>query len=258
MTVSIITVVYNGADTIAEAIESVLGQTYQDIEYIIVDGASTDDTAKIVRSYGDRITRFISEPDKGLYDAMNKGIAATTGHIVGILNADDLYRHPDVIRRVVGVFQQQAVEGVYGDLVYAPRNKPDQVTRYWQAGVYQPGAFLKGWMPPHPTFFVKASVYSLYGNFTTSLRSAADYELMLRFIHKHHIRVAYLPEVLVTMRLGGVSNSSLGNRLRANREDRLAWQLNKLKPNWFTLWLKPIRKLVQFWPLTARPFNKQS
>ncbi|MBO0938373.1 glycosyltransferase [Fibrella sp. HMF5335] len=248
MTVSIITVVYNGANTIAEAIESVLGQSYSPIEYIIIDGASTDGTADIIRSYGNSIARFISEPDGGIYDAMNKGIAAATGDIIGILNADDLYRHPDVIGRVVDVFQQQpTVDGVYGDLVYAQRNEPDRVTRYWRAGDYQHGDFLYGWMPPHPTFFVRTNVYKKYGMFTTSLRSAADYELMLRLIHKHQIRIAYLNEVLVVMRLGGVSNSSLRNRLKANREDRMAWQLNELKPNWLTLWLKPIRKLSQFW-----------
>ena len=247
MIISIITVVYNGADTIAGAIESVLGQSYAPIEYIIIDGASTDGTADIVRSYGDRISRFISEPDQGIYEAMNKGIAAATGEVIGILNADDLYRHADVVSRVIDRFQRQpTVDGVYGDLVYAQRDDPERITRYWRAGDYRPGAFLYGWMPPHPTFFVRAGVYKTYGTFTTSLRSAADYELMLRFIHKHQIRVAYLSEVLVVMRVGGVSNSSLQNRLRANREDRQAWQLNDLKPTWLTLWLKPIRKLAQF------------
>ena len=247
MTVSIITVVYNGADTLAEAIESVLGQTYPHIDYIIVDGGSTDGTQAIVAQYGTRISRFISEPDNGLYDAMNKGVKLATGDVIGILNADDLYRHADVVSRVVATFNQQNADAVYGDLMYARREAPDQITRYWRAGNYKPGAFLRGWMPPHPTFFVKASVYQRYGQFTTSLRSAADYELMLRFVHKHQIRVAYLSEVLVVMRLGGVSNSSLGNRLRANSEDRLAWQMNDIRPNWLTLWLKPLRKIAQFW-----------
>lgn len=247
MTVSIITVVYNGADTIAEAIESVLGQTYPAIEYIIIDGASTDGTQAIVARYGNRISQFVSEPDQGLYDAMNKGIQRATGDIIGMLNADDLYRHPDVISRIVDTFRQHQADAVYGDLVYARRDAPDQITRYWQAGTYTPGLFLRGWMPPHPTFFVRAIVYQQHGYFTTSLRSAADYELMLRFVHKHQIQVAYLNEVVVVMRLGGVSNSSLLNRLKANREDRLAWQLNNLTPRWFTLWVKPLRKIGQFW-----------
>jgi glycosyltransferase involved in cell wall biosynthesis len=247
MTVSIITVVYNGADTIAEAIESVLGQTYPDIEYIIIDGASTDGTQDIVARYGNRISQFVSEPDRGLYDAMNKGIERATGEIIGILNADDLYRHSDVISRIVETFRQQEADAVYGDLVYAPREAPDRVMRYWEAGTYIPGAFLRGWMPPHPTFFVRAHVYRQHGYFTTALKSAADYELMLRFVHKHQIQVAYLNEVIVVMRLGGVSNSSLSNRLRANREDRAAWQMNGIKPGLFTLWLKPLRKIGQFW-----------
>ncbi|WP_375446337.1 glycosyltransferase family 2 protein [uncultured Fibrella sp.] len=247
MTVSIITVVYNGAETIAEAIDSVLGQTYPHIEYIIIDGASTDGTQAIITRYGAQISQFVSEPDRGLYDAMNKGIQRATGDIIGILNADDLYRHTDVISRIVDTFTQHQADAVYGDLVYAQRHAPDQVTRYWQAGTYKPGAFLRGWMPPHPTFFVRSKVYRQHGYFTTSLRSAADYELMLRFVHKHNIQVAYLNEVVVVMRLGGVSNSSLLNRLRANQEDRVAWQMNEIRPNWFTLWLKPLRKIGQFW-----------
>ena len=235
MRVSIITVVYNGADTLAEAIESVLGQTYPHIEYIIIDGASTDGTQAVVARYGKQVNQFISEPDRGLYDAMNKGIGRATGDVIGILNADDLYANTAVISEVVALMEQQKADAVYGDLVYAQRDSPEKVTRYWQAGTYKPGAFLRGWMPPHPTFFVRTSVYRQYGYFTISLRSAADYELMLRFIHKHQIRVAYLNQVMVIMRLGGVSNSSLFNRLRANREDRIAWQLNALKPGWLTL-----------------------
>ncbi|MEZ0609195.1 glycosyltransferase family 2 protein [Fibrella sp. WM1] len=253
MNVSIITVVYNGADTIAEAIDSVLAQTYPTIEYIVVDGGSTDGTQAIVAGYGDRISRFVSEPDEGLYDAMNKGIRLATGDVIGILNADDLYRHPDVISRVVDTFEQSGADAVYADLVYAERTNPDRVTRYWQAGDYTPGAFLRGWMPPHPTFFVRAALYRQYGYFSTELRSAADYELMLRLIHKHQILVAYLKEVTVVMRTGGVSNSSVQNRIRANREDRLAWQLNQLKPNWFTLWLKPLRKIGQFYRSISTP-----
>lgn len=253
MIVSIITVVYNGADTIAEAIESVLEQTYPDIEYIIIDGASTDGTQAIIARYGDRISQFVSEPDAGLYDAMNKGLQRATGEIIGILNADDLYRHPDVIGRIVATFSKHGADAVYGDLVYAQRAAPGQIRRYWRAGTYKPGAFLRGWMPPHPTFFVRASVYRQYGYFTTTLRSAADYELMLRLVHKHQIQVAYLNEVVVVMRLGGVSNSSLRNRLRANREDRQAWQLNGIRPGWFTLWLKPLRKIGQFWQRREPP-----
>jgi glycosyltransferase involved in cell wall biosynthesis len=246
MTVSIITVVYNGADTIAEAIESVMGQTYPNIEYIIIDGASTDGTQAIIARYADRIARYVSEPDAGLYDAMNKGLKLATGEVTGILNADDLYRHPDVVSRAVAALQTHNADAVYGNLVYAERANPEQVTRYWRAGRYRPGAFLHGWMPPHPTFFVRTALYRQYGYFSTELRSAADYELMLRLIHKHRIRLTYLNEVMVVMRTGGISNSSVKNRLRANREDRMAWQMNQLRPRWYTLWVKPLRKLTQF------------
>lgn len=247
MKVSIITVVYNGADTIADAIDSVLAQTYPDIEYIIIDGASTDGTQAVVARYGNRVAHFVSEPDRGLYDAMNKGVRLATGDIIGILNADDLYRHPEVISRMVAKLTESGADAIYGDLVYADRENPDRVTRYWRAGHYEPGAFLMGWMPPHPTFFVRAWVYRQHGYFNTDLRSAADYELMLRFIHKHNITITYLSEVTVIMRNGGVSNSSLQNRWRANQEDRRAWQINDVQPHWFTLWLKPLRKLGQFW-----------
>ncbi len=247
MTVSIITVVYNGAETVAEAIESVLEQTYPTVEYIVIDGGSTDGTQAIVQRYGARISQFVSEPDGGLYEAMNKGLSRATGEVVGILNADDLYRHPDTLSRIMATFAAQKADAVYGDLVYSRRDAPNRVMRYWQAGRYRPGAFLRGWMPPHPTFFVKTDVYRKYGYFNTNLRTAADYELMLRLVHKHTIRVAYLNEVVVVMRLGGVSNSSLKNRLRANREDRIAWKLNKIRPGVLTLWLKPLRKLGQFW-----------
>jgi glycosyltransferase involved in cell wall biosynthesis len=246
MKVSIITVVYNGADTIAEAIESVLGQTYPDLEYIIIDGASTDGTQDIIARYASRITKYVSEPDAGLYDAMNKGLRLAKGDITGILNADDLYRHPNVVSRVVALMQQYEADAVYGDLVYGDRANPDRIIRRWRAGHYSPGAFFYGWMPPHPTFFVKTKLYRQHGYFSTDLRSAADYELMLRLIHKHQIRLTYLNEVMVVMRTGGISNSSVKNRVRANREDRLAWQMNALKPRWYTLWVKPLRKLGQF------------
>lgn len=246
MKVSIVTVVYNGADTIRDAIESVLSQTHADLEYIIVDGASSDGTIDVINAYGDRIQQFVSEPDRGIYDAMNKGIGLAKGDIIGILNADDLYPNEHVIARVVETFTQINTDAVYGNLVYADRNNPDQITRYWRAGLYRTGAFLQGWMPPHPTFFVRADLYRQFGLYNLVMRSAADYELMLRFIHKQKISLAYLNEVLVVMRTGGISNRDVKNRLRANQEDRQAWQLNELRPHFYTLWLKPLRKITQF------------
>lgn len=246
MKVSILTVVYNGAATIAHCIDSVLGQDYPDIEYIVVDGLSKDGTQDIVRSYGDRIARFISERDAGIYDAMNKGIQLATGDVIGILNADDFYAYPSVITDIVNTFNSGGYEGIYGDLEYIDSNDATVVRRKWVSGTYKVGSFLNGWMPPHPTFFVKKHVYEKFGAFRLDLGSAADYELMLRFVHRERIRLGYVPRVLVKMRAGGVSNSTLKNRIAANRNDRLAWKINDLQPKFYTLWLKPLRKIVQF------------
>ena len=246
MKVSIITVVYNGASFIRDCIESILNQTYPDIEYIIVDGKSTDGTVEIVQAYGTKIAHFISEPDKGLYDAMNKGIGLATGEVIGLLNADDFYRHNRVIENMVATFERTGSDAVYGDMLYVDRNDPKKLKRYWRSGWYHDNAFLWGWMPGHLSFFAKRALYEKYGAFRLDMKSAADYELMLRFIHKNKARLAYMDEVTIVMRAGGISNSSLKNRLRANREDQTAWQLNDLKPYFFTFWLKPLRKLKQY------------
>ncbi len=246
MKVSIITVVYNGASFIGDCIESILNQTYPDIEYIIVDGQSTDGTVEIVQSYGTKIAYFISETDKGLYDAMNKGIGLASGDVIGLLNADDFYRHNRVIENMVATFERTGSDAVYGDMLYVDRIDPKKLKRYWRSGWYHDNAFLWGWMPGHLSFFAKRSLYEKHGAFRLDLKSAADYELMLRFIHKHKASLAYMDEVTIVMRAGGVSNSSVKNRLRANREDQTAWQLNNLKPYFFTFWLKPLRKLKQY------------
>lgn len=246
MKVSILTVVYNGAATIRHCIESVLSQDYPDIEYIVVDGNSTDGTQQIVQEYGSRIARFVSERDSGIYDAMNKGIQLATGEVVGILNADDFYAYPSAISDVAGLLASGNFDASYGDLEYIDANDATIVRRRWVSGAYKVGAFLNGWMPPHPTFFVRKKVYDTYGNFRLDLGSAADYELMLRFVHKEKIKLAYLPKVLVKMRAGGVSNSTLKNRIAANRNDRMAWKINQLEPRFYTLWMKPLRKIIQF------------
>ena len=244
MKVSILTIVYNGSATIRQSIDSVLKQDYSDIEYIIVDGGSTDGTQEIVRSYGDKIAKFTSEPDNGIYDAMNKGILLASGDVIGILNADDSYAFPTVISEVVQTMSSGAFDGVYGDLEYV--DAAETVKRKWISGAYKAGAFLNGWMPPHPTFFVRKKVYRKHGQFRLDLGSAADYELMLRFVHKEGIKIGYLPKVLVKMKVGGVSNSTLKNRIAANRNDLKAWKINGLTPRFYTLWLKPLRKIRQF------------
>jgi len=244
--VSIITICYNSQKTLEDTITSVLAQDYNDIEYIIIDGASKDNTPKIIEKYKSSISHVTSEPDKGIYDAMNKGVEKATGDLVGILNSDDFYANDSVISNIVSSIRKNNSDSIYADLVYVDRLDSDKIVRNWKSGQYKPDLFLKGWMPPHPTFFVKKWVYEKFGAYNTALKSAADYEFMLRVLHKHKISTSYFPEIITKMRTGGESNVSLKNRLRANKEDRMAWQLNGIKPNLFTLLRKPLSKIKQF------------
>lgn len=246
MKVSIITITYNSDATLKETMESVINQTYPNIEYIIVDGLSQDNTLSIVNNYKDKISKVVSEKDKGLYDALNKGINLATGDLVGILHSDDFYTHPQVIEHVVKALEENNADAVYADLYYVDRNDTSKIFRKWKSGHYKHGMFYKGWMPPHPTFFAKKSCYQKFGMFNLNFNSAADYELLLRLIHKHQIKLAYLPEFIIKMRVGGKSNQSFSNRLKANQEDRKAWKVNDLKPKFYTLYVKPLRKIVQF------------
>lgn len=246
MKVSIITTCKNSETTIEGTIKSVLNQDYPGIEYIIIDGGSTDYTLEIINKYQNKISKVISEADEGLYHAINKGISLATGELVGNLNSDDFYFSSTTISEVVKKLHEKSADAVYGDLHYVDRNDTQKVIRNWEAGEYTEGLFLKGWMPPHPAFFVKREVYTKHGLFNTDLKSAADYELMLRFIHKHKITVAYVPKVLVKMRVGGKSNKTLLNRIKANLEDRKAWRINDITPNLTTLFLKPLSKLKQY------------
>ncbi len=245
MKVSIITATYNSAATIAHCLASVKNQSYQNIEHIIIDGGSTDHTLSIVKQ-NEFSGKLISEKDNGIYDAMNKGIDLATGDIIGILNSDDLYASDSIIQQLVALFETSQSDAIYGDLEYVDAVDTQKITRKWNAGQFTPKAFLYGWMPPHPTFFVKAELYKQYGKFNLNVYTAADYELMLRFIYRFGIKVAYLQEVMVKMRTGGVSNQSIKNRLLANKGDRMAWEINGLKPYWFTLFAKPLRKITQF------------
>ncbi len=244
--VSIITVCYNSAKTIEDTIQSVVNQTYDNIEYIIIDGLSTDNTLEIVNKYKDKITKIISEKDNGLYDAINKGIGLATGEIIANLNSDDFYIDNNVIADVVVKIEEEKSDTLYANLYYVDALDTNKVVRNWVSGQYKKGMFFKGWMPPHPTFFVRKKVYDQFGKFNLELKSAADYEIMLRFIHKYECSISYLPRVIVRMRIGGVSNVSLLNRLKANREDKKAWLMNDLKPKPYTLIFKPLSKVLQF------------
>ncbi|PCJ20654.1 MAG: glycosyl transferase [Candidatus Cloacimonadota bacterium] len=245
MKVSIITVVYNNQDTIKDCIESVLSQDYSNIEYIIIDGKSNDDTLNVINSYQDKITTVISEKDDGLYHAMNKGISLATGELIGTLNSDDFYSNNQVITKIVQNIQTNQSDSCYANLVYVNPNDY-KVLRYWYSGCYQKQNFLSGWMPPHPTFFVKKTQLDQFGYFNTNLINSADYELMLRLLYANNVSASYLDEVTIVMRNGGHSNMSLSNRLRANKEDRKSWKINNLTPNTFTLTIKFFIKMFQF------------
>lgn len=244
-TISIITVALNAAETLSDCLDSVIRQG-MDVEHIFVDGGSTDHTSQIVEKYRGSLSTVVSEPDHGIYDAMNKGVSLASGEIVGILNADDFYPSSGILRQVAEVFSDPDVDACYGDLCYLDAQKPSRVVRHWRAGEYASGKFYWGWMPPHPTFFVRRCFYEKYGAYNTTLGSAADYEIMLRFLLKHHLRVRYIPQELVHMHTGGISNATLSNRLTANRMDRKAWEVNGLKAYPWTLWVKPLRKIVQW------------
>ncbi len=246
MKVSLITNVLNAEDTIEESILSVANQTHRNIEHIIVDGVSKDKTLDIVYKHSDKISKIVSEKDKNLYDAMNKGIKLASGDIIGFLHADNFFTSNEIIERVAEVFEKKRVDAVWGDLIYVEKHNTKKIVRYWRSCKYREGLFNKGWMPPHPAFFVKKTIYEKYGYFNTDFEISADYEIMLRFLHKHKISTAYLPEVLVKMRLGGLSNRNCGNMLRKSREDLKAWRVNGLKGRLNTLLLKNVSKIPQF------------
>lgn len=242
--ISIVTATFNSATTLKDCLESVKCQTCP-VEHIVIDGGSFDKTKSILESYP-HISRMISESDNGIYDAMNKGISMCTGEIVGILNSDDFYADNRVVERVLSAFEDQHVATCYGDLHYVDPLRTDRVVRNWRSGRFDSKKFYWGWMPPHPTFFVRREIYIKYGMFNLNFGSAADYELMLRFLVKQEVGSLYIPEVLVNMRTGGASNASFKKRIIANRMDRLAWNVNGLKPYPWTTFVKPLRKINQF------------
>jgi len=242
--ISIITVVWNNKETIRDAIDSVLSQTYKDIEYIIIDGASTDGTVEIIKSYGNKITKFTSEPDNGLYDAMNKGIKLATGDVIGILNSDDFYIDEFVIEKVVKVFEEQEVDSLFADLVYVKPDNVKKTVRHYDSSQFNPEKFAYGWMPAHPTFFVKRSAYEKYGLFKTDYKIAADYELLVRFLYKHKLTYAYLQEVIIKMRMGGMSTSGLKSNWILNQEIIRACSENGISTNMFKVLSKYPQKLM--------------
>lgn len=241
--ISLITVTYNAERHIARCIDSVLAQRYGNLEYIVIDGGSTDRTMEIISRYGLHINHLVCEKDQGIYDAMNKGIGLATGDIVGILNADDFFADDNVLFELAYGFEKTEISIVYGDLEFV--NAGGQVVRKWQSGDYRRSKLNYGWMPPHPTFYCRRSLFDRHGSYSLEYGSAADYELMLRFL-RHDYGVGYLKKTMVKMETGGVSNRSVKNRLRAARNDLRAMQKNKMAFPLLTILLKPLRKIGQF------------
>ena len=247
MKISIITVCYNSSQTISRTIESVLAQNNVQLEYLIIDGASKDNTVQIAESYRvsfeqkDFVYHVQSEPDKGIYDAMNKGVQLASGDVIGILNSDDYYATDDVLSSIIACFEKNDIDSVYGDLLYVKDGKP---YRYWKSGKQK--SFRSGWMPPHPAFFLKKTVYEKYGLFRLDCGINADYELMLRFLEVHKIGTVWLNKICTYMEAGGTSNNGFQSRIAGMNNDRLAWEKNNLKPGRFTIFLKKLRKLPQF------------
>lgn len=260
MKFSIITISYNPGRLLKDTIDSVLAQDWPNIEYIIIDGGSTDGTVDMIKSYDGSISKYISEPDKGIYDALNKGIALATGDIIGLLHADDLFADSSVLSSVASVMNESGSDAVYGDLVYVSRDNTDRVIRYWQSGPFSPARLKFGWMPPHTALYVTREVYekARLANgqyFDTSFRIASDYDFMMRVLAKLKIYPAYLPRVLVKMRVGGASNRSIGNLIRKSREDYRAMRRNNIG-GFGTLLAKNFRKLPQF--LQKKPAKRIS
>lgn len=231
MKISVITVAFNAAQTIDAAMRSVLTQTHPDIEYIVIDGGSTDGTQACVARHASRLAHFVSEPDRGIYDAMNKGIGLASGDVIGFINADDFYASEGALAKVADQFRHPGVDGCYGNLCYVKEFDTQSVVRYWRSSEFRPGFFASGWCPPHPTFFVRRKIYERFGRFDLSYRIAADVELMMRFLEVNHVRARYLPEVLVKMRMGGTTNKSLKNIAKQNGEILRALKMHGLAAN---------------------------
>ena len=245
MKVSIITTTFNSADTIKDTLDSVAQQTHANIEHVIIDSQSSDNTLEIVARYP-HVSKVICEKDKGIYYGMNKGLEIATGDIICFLNSDDWYAHKNVVRDVVKEFSNSDTDVIYGDLQYVDREKVEVIKRTWHSGKFNRKKMFYGWMPPHPTFFVLKKVYDKVGGYNTIFRSAADYEIMLRILVLHKFNAGYVPEILVKMRTGGFSNSTVNHRIKANSEDIQAWLINGLKPHFLFRYLKPLRKIPQF------------
>jgi glycosyltransferase involved in cell wall biosynthesis len=252
MKISIVTVCYNSAATIERAIQSVLSQSYPDVEYIVIDGGSADGTVDIIKKYQSKIAHFVSEKDGGIYDAMNKGIALATGDVVGILNSDDRYANDNVLSVVMAAFAPDApavaeapIDAAYGNIAYFRKEIPPKFFRYWKAGAFSRAKMRNGWMAPHPAFFVRRAWYERHGNFRLDFGTAADYELLLRFMLAG-IRMKYIDQTFVYMQAGGASGKNFAARRNAWRMVRESWVVNGARAPMFLIQRRLLSKLSQF------------
>jgi len=245
MKISILTPALNSSLTISDCIKSIYKQSYAFVEQIIIDGKSTDNTLDIIVSMPNSISAILSEPDNGLYDAMNKGIKLATGDVIGILNSDDLYIDDHVLQDVADLMVKTRADSLFADLYYVRADNTEKILRYWKTKEFVPGSFARGWHPPHPTFFVRKEVYNRFGVFDTSLRVSADFELMLRFLEKHRISTCYLPRPILKMRHGGQSSGSLKNIITGNINCYKAFKKNELKISPFYIFYRVMPKIIQ-------------
>ncbi len=243
--VSIITVSHNSAVTISDTVNSVLNQTYPHIEYIIIDGASTDGTIDVINSFGNRISKFVTEPDKGIYDAINKGIKLSSGEIVGILNSDDFFCDEKVIQKIVDTFADESVDAVLGDVKFVHLKDNNGIFRYYSSKNFHPGKFKFGFMPAHPGFYVRRKFFKTIGYYKTDYKIAADYELLIRFLYNNKLNFKYLEMPFVSMRRGGVSNKSFTSNIILNKEILRACRENGIKTNFLYIYSKYFRKIFE-------------
>jgi glycosyltransferase involved in cell wall biosynthesis len=250
MRVSVVTVCYNSAATIGDTLQSVAAQSHPDVEHIVIDGGSADGTQDVVRQRGAHVAQFVSERDRGIYDGMNKGLARATGDVVGFLNSDDMFAGPEALATISAAFADDRIDAVYGDLVFVDPVDTSRVVRFWQPGEYQPRSCRSGWMPPHPTFYVRRALLQANRPFDLEFRLQADFELILRLFEVVKIRSRYLPQTLVRMRVGGATTGSWRNIVRGNLEAARASRKNGFRGGPLFMMSKMLRRVPQF---LARP-----
>jgi glycosyltransferase involved in cell wall biosynthesis len=247
MKISVITVAYNSASTLSDTLKSVAEQTHPEVEHILIDGGSTDRTNELINQYGKHLVRYVSEPDHGIYDAMNKGLALATGEIVGFINSDDLFFDSDSLAKIASAFEDTAIEAVYGDIVMVDPVDLRKIRRYWRPGVFEGGSFARGWMAPHPALYVRRNILNSAGGFDLSYRLQSDFDLELRLFEIMKVRVKYLPSTIVRMRMGGATTGSLRNILRGNIEAANCVRKHGFSGGLKFIAYKILRRLPQYW-----------